>query len=161
MTKVHFCKENTIKLVNAFVFFTGILTICCTIRLSQLMRQKDFPVAAQPSFNNMMKLSVPLHTQIRCHTFPYTTYSNLTGFADSVQNLTNAGTPRSRDALWVYNISQEHSTMSCLRFECAPFNSPVFLCPTIRDLLTPKIWLLILPSGCYTFSSKLVMRTWC
>ena len=99
MTKVHFCKENTIKLVNAFVFFTGILTICCTIRLSQLMRQKDFPVAAQPSFNNMMKLSVPLHTQIRCHTFPYTTYSNLAGFADSVQNLTNAGTPRSRDVL--------------------------------------------------------------
>ena len=97
--KIRFCKENTIKSVNAFVFFTGILTICCTIRLSQLMRQKDFPVAAQPSFNNMMKLSVPLHTQIRCHTFPYTTYSNLTGFADSVQNLTNAGTPRSRDVL--------------------------------------------------------------
>ena len=155
MTKVHFCKENTIKLVNAFVFFTGILTICCTIGLSQLMRQKDFPVAAWPSFNSMMTLSVPLHTQIRCHTFPYTTYSNLAGFADSVQNLTNAGTPRSRDALWVQNISQEYNTMSCPGFGCGPFNSLVF------DLLTPKIWLLILPSGCYTFSSKLVMRTWC
>ena len=29
------------------------------------------------------------------------------------------------------------------------------------NLLTPKIWLLILPSGCYTFPCKLVMRTWC
>ena len=27
--------------------------------------------------------------------------------------------------------------------------------------LTPKIWFLILPSSCYTFPCKLVMRTWC
>ena len=27
--------------------------------------------------------------------------------------------------------------------------------------LTPKIWLLILPSSCCTFPCKLVMRTWC
>ena len=27
--------------------------------------------------------------------------------------------------------------------------------------LTPKIWWLILPSGCYTFPCQLVMRTWC
>ena len=27
--------------------------------------------------------------------------------------------------------------------------------------LTPKIWLLILPSSCYTIPCKLVMRTWC
>ena len=27
--------------------------------------------------------------------------------------------------------------------------------------LTPKIWLLILPSGCYTFPYKLITRIWC
>ena len=32
---------------------------------------------------------------------------------------------------------------------------------TVVNPLTPKIWLLILPSGCYTFPCKLVMRTWC
>ena len=32
---------------------------------------------------------------------------------------------------------------------------------TAVNPLTPKIWLLILPSGCYTFSCKLVSRTWC
>ena len=31
---------------------------------------------------------------------------------------------------------------------------------TIKPL-TPKIWLLILPSSCCTFPCKLVMRTWC
>ena len=29
------------------------------------------------------------------------------------------------------------------------------------NLLTPKIWLLILPSSCYTFPCKLITRIWC
>ena len=39
------------------------------------------------------------------------------------------------------------------------FSLLIFNC--LVNPLTPKIWLLILPSSCYTFPCKLVMGIWC
>ena len=45
----------------------------------------------------------------------------------------------------------------CLPKHCRP----VEIKSHLFKLLTPKIWLLILPSSCYTFPCKKVMRIWC
>ena len=47
--------------------------------------------------------------------------------------------------LWITKDQWEHSNQK----------------QTTIDPLTPKIWLLILPSSCYTFTCKLVTRIWC
>ena len=74
---------------------------------------------------------------------------------------------------WVQRISvrinclpQEHNTMTrlCLRSRPLDMECRALTVEQLGPLINPltlKIWLLILPSGCYTYPCKLVMRIWC
>ena len=41
------------------------------------------------------------------------------------------------------------------------YSAPIPLLLHLLNTLTPNIWLFILPSSCYTFPCKLVIRIWC
>ena len=78
---------------------------------------------------------------------------------------------------WLQKCSNHfRSTTTCAVFTHTKWNSTCFSCKqqalfslqevtskicNLDYLLTPKIWLLILPSSCYTFLYKLVTRIWC